>query len=301
LEDPYDKVIAIEAFLRGYPYNERIPGPKLGQDGVDYFLFEERQGYCTYYASAMVVMLRVVGVPARYVEGYNQAYRDAGVYHVLEKDGHAWPEVYFPKYGWVEFEPTSSKSPTVHTPQQKATEDEVDSPERFQNRPRFLEEDTLLPPLPTSEPVKVPVVPFWRRVKPWTWGTLGGLLALAAVVGWLVLLRRRHVADMSAIERAYYDLTNWAGRLLGLPPLAHQTPHEYALAAGDAVPAGREAIGRIADLYVDEKFGARQVSWQQAAEVWRKTWPALVRRGFQRALEGARRAGLRVITLGGRF
>jgi transglutaminase-like putative cysteine protease len=108
---PYDKARAIEAYLRQYEYDEEIDGPGLNQDGVDYFLFEARAGYCDYYASSMVVMLRAVGVPARYVRGYSVRERDEGIYHVLESDGHAWPEVFFPGYGWVEFEPTGGEAP----------------------------------------------------------------------------------------------------------------------------------------------------------------------------------------------
>ena len=110
---------AIESYLRQIPYSLDIPGPRLGQDGVDYFLFDEQQGYCDYYASAMVVMLRSVGVPARYVRGYIHTSSDDGVYQLLESDGHAWPEVYFPGYGWVEFEPTGGRPALVR----RATQD----------------------------------------------------------------------------------------------------------------------------------------------------------------------------------
>jgi transglutaminase-like putative cysteine protease len=104
LTNPYDQTKAIEQFLRRFPYNDQIEGPGRGEDGVDYFLFDEQAGYCDYYASAMVTMLRSLGVPARYVRGYSEGRQEEGVYRLLESDGHAWPEVFFPGYGWVEFE-----------------------------------------------------------------------------------------------------------------------------------------------------------------------------------------------------
>jgi len=74
-ETAYDKARAIEDYLRSITYNEQISAPAAGQDGVDYFLFDVQEGYCDYYASAMVVMLRSIGVPARYVRGYSQGPR----------------------------------------------------------------------------------------------------------------------------------------------------------------------------------------------------------------------------------
>ena len=108
---PYDKATAIEAWLRAnVVYDDQTPAPPQDQDGVAYVLAVKR-GYCDYYASAMVVMLRSLGVPARVAVGYAQGQYDSvnGVYHVTEKDSHSWVEVFFPKYGWVEFEPTASQ------------------------------------------------------------------------------------------------------------------------------------------------------------------------------------------------
>ena len=74
---PYDKAHAIEAYLRGYPYDLDVPTPPVGHDVADYFLFDLREGYCDYYATAMVVLARVNGVPARFVSGYAPGYYDA--------------------------------------------------------------------------------------------------------------------------------------------------------------------------------------------------------------------------------
>ncbi len=109
----YDKAKAVEQFLRQYTYNENVPFVPRNRDAVDYFLFDIKQGYCTSYASAMVVMLRSVGIPARMVTGFTTGTYDEAQngYVVLDSNAHAWPEVYFPGYGWVPFEPTSSRPP----------------------------------------------------------------------------------------------------------------------------------------------------------------------------------------------
>lgn len=106
--NPYEKALALESYLsRNYVYDLNPPRPPQGADVVEFFLFDSQRGYCTAFASAMVIMLRELGIPARFVTGFWTGQRDSkGVYHVLEKDGHAWVEAYFPKCGWVTFDPS---------------------------------------------------------------------------------------------------------------------------------------------------------------------------------------------------
>jgi transglutaminase-like putative cysteine protease len=86
---------------------------------VDYYLFEAEGGFCSYYASAMAVMLRSIGIPSRVVSGYAMGSYDPemAAYKVVESDSHAWVEVYFPELGWVEFEPTASRPVFAHSDQ----------------------------------------------------------------------------------------------------------------------------------------------------------------------------------------
>src|SRR5713226_150785 len=66
----FDKAVALETFLRTFPFDTETPPPPEGRDGVDWFLFELRRGYCDYNSSAMAVMLRTLGIPARVAAGY---------------------------------------------------------------------------------------------------------------------------------------------------------------------------------------------------------------------------------------
>ena len=109
--NPYDKAKAIENYLRTYPYDLEVSAPPEDQDVADYFLFDLKRGYCDYYATAMVVLARSSGIPARFVSGYSPGSYDApnARYVVRELNAHSWAEIYFPEIGWVEFEPTASE------------------------------------------------------------------------------------------------------------------------------------------------------------------------------------------------
>ncbi|MEF9959251.1 MAG: transglutaminase domain-containing protein [Niameybacter sp.] len=111
-ESDYDKVSAIEAYLaQNYTYTLTPGDYSRRKDFVDTFLFEKREGYCTYFATAMAVLTRCIGLPSRYVEGYvtPEAYEPGtSTYKITSKQAHAWVEVYFEGFGWLLFEPTAT-------------------------------------------------------------------------------------------------------------------------------------------------------------------------------------------------
>jgi transglutaminase-like putative cysteine protease len=111
-ENPYDIAVAVTDYLRNnIEYTETVPPLPNDQELIDWFLFDLKQGFCNYYATAEIVLLRSLGIPARLGVGYAQGepVEGANAYTVLQRDSHAWPEVYFPGIGWVEFEPTVSQ------------------------------------------------------------------------------------------------------------------------------------------------------------------------------------------------
>jgi hypothetical protein len=109
----YDKAAQLEQYLRTIPVDTKINPAPPKRDSVAYFLFDVGRGYFDYHASAMVVMLRSVGVPARLTVGYiirpQDRVPDTNVYSVAEANAFAWPEVFFPGLGWVEFNPTPNE------------------------------------------------------------------------------------------------------------------------------------------------------------------------------------------------
>jgi hypothetical protein len=109
----FEKVKAVTQYLRtNYSYTDSITDlPLENIDIIEWFLFSKKSGFCTYYASAEVLMLRSIGIPARLAVGYSQGTTTGGgkIFEVRDKDNHAWPEIYFNNVGWVPFEPTPSQ------------------------------------------------------------------------------------------------------------------------------------------------------------------------------------------------
>ena len=107
-ETPYDKAESIELYLKThYAYTLDLRGDP-GNDPLAYFLFTSRAGHCEYFASAMAVMLREVGIPSRYAMGFLPGeFNDVGGDYIIRaSDAHAWVEAFFPGYGWLTFDPT---------------------------------------------------------------------------------------------------------------------------------------------------------------------------------------------------
>ncbi|MFN2389892.1 MAG: DUF4129 domain-containing transglutaminase family protein, partial [Actinomycetota bacterium] len=105
----YDRVKAIEGYLRdNYRYDLDSPVPGPGRDAVDHFLFDTDVGFCEQFASATAILLRTLGIPTRVAVGYTPGNRNpfTGYYEVRGSDAHSWIEVWFPGYGWYEFDPT---------------------------------------------------------------------------------------------------------------------------------------------------------------------------------------------------
>ena len=109
-ESTYSKAKAIESYFRSgsYVYSLTLPKNTGKESYIDYFIFEGKTGFCVQYATAMTLLCRASGIPARYVEGYvvDEEDRNAGTYEVNAKKGHAFVEVYIAGYGWKIFDPT---------------------------------------------------------------------------------------------------------------------------------------------------------------------------------------------------
>lgn len=104
---PYEKALQLQAFLqKNYPYSLDVNTPPDGVDFVSYFLLWEQKGYCTYFASAMTVLCRMHGIPARYVTGYLAKPGEDGIAHVTGQDAHAWTEIYLNGIGWLPIDAT---------------------------------------------------------------------------------------------------------------------------------------------------------------------------------------------------
>lgn len=310
---PYDQATAITEWLRAnINYNQAIEAPPPDVEPVDYLLFTSRTGYCTYYASAEVILLRSLGIPARFAAGFNQGEYDqsTGVFHVLERNAHAWPEIFFPGYGWIEFEPTASEPPLVRPERPLPTDTAANT---------VLPEDTeadLTPtpvePLPEEDRADIPnsfaaTLVVWaviagqvlRQVLLIAIGALAALALLVLIlvrlglIGWENLgalgrriLRWRGQAIPTTIGLAYLNLER-AARWMGLRLAEALTPHERAAAVSEAVPAVQVGVETITTQYVAERYSPRpaEADGSAASLAWTRirlpVWTATARRFFR--------------------
>ncbi len=106
--NPYDKAVALSAYLQSHFGYTLDLGGSSGGDPLSNFLFVRRAGHCEYFATAMTVMLRTLGIPARYINGFQTGEYNSvgGDFIVRASDAHSWVEAYFPGHGWITFDPT---------------------------------------------------------------------------------------------------------------------------------------------------------------------------------------------------
>jgi transglutaminase-like putative cysteine protease len=271
----YDKAAALEAWLKNnlsYTVEMRSPGE---QEPIDFFLFSRKQGHCEYFASAMTIMLRTVGVPARNVNGFlGGEWNEYDEYiAVRARDAHSWVEVYFDGIGWVTFDPTPSSS--------GSSEGEVDGVtgrlRRFLDTLRFqwfqwvIEYDlhrqmSLFRGMGDS--VKgggVSVKEVFAKVRAWLGQhryligglVLGGAVLMTILTRWRRRTGRstsRKVRDpMSVIyEQAVLGL---ARRGYGRDPAA--TPREHARDLATRAVPGAAALVALTDIYYARVYGGQ--------------------------------------------
>ncbi|MBN1313804.1 MAG: transglutaminase domain-containing protein [Anaerolineae bacterium] len=264
-DNPYDKARAVEAYLRDHiTYNRQVSAPPSNVEPVDYVLFDRTEGYCNYYASAMTIMLRAVGIPARVAAGFAQGEFDDSLnaFRVLEADAHTWVEAFFPGFGWVEFEPTSAIQ-VITRPEAypDAFLEEQPAPGELpigaggitpQAEPPFPEEDLI-------DQAEQAVDLSAARPIPTTLAVLGGVFALALLLGLVVFVlwfrfEQWGLMQLSEVSRSYARLNTYA-QLLDISASETATPYEHAAQLVKALPEGRSPISAIVNLYVIEQYG----------------------------------------------
>jgi transglutaminase-like putative cysteine protease len=272
--NPFDTAVAVEEHVRStITYNEDIDAPPGDQDVVDYVLFESKEGYCEYYASAMAVLLRAEGIPSRVVGGYFPAPYDPneGGHLYREKNAHLWVEVFFPGYGWIPFEPTANRE-RLDYGDLTAPAQEPALPTPAPTPPPVVAEPTPPPvaEIPQQPPMTPPdILSDPARLAGWVGLALAAVIAVAAVAAataWFVGFR-----GLSPVSSLYARALR-AGGWLGVPPRASLTPHEYADRVGRVVPSAQGPARVVAELYTQERYAGRRPdgdALRAAREAWR--------------------------------
>lgn len=304
---PYDKAEAIQNYLRTLTYDERIPFPPEDRDRVDWFLFDLKRGYCDYFASAMVVMLRSQSVPARLVSGYagGEYNADSGLYEVRQNVAHTWVEVYFPGYGWQRFEPTPAgyttppNRPEVPGGDGEATETTAGAADVFpQNQIDLLELERRLA---EQEGDAVNLQEMRRQIAEYQAGQLraawlrGGLIAagvlLVALLSFLFLRRPSGATPAAAAYGRALRVARWSG----IGPKESATPREFAGQLAEHIPSRRQPLAEIATAYTRERYSnAPPAESDTVARAWSLVrWPlvgTMLSRWVGFARPGRRRA-----------
>ena len=234
----YDAVQAVQGWLRtNTRYDLTVPREPDGVDAVDWFLFQTRRGFCEHIASAMVVLLRASGIPARIVTGYAPGDRNpfTGYFEVRQSDAHAWVEVWYPDVGWVPYDPTFGV------------------PLADMSWGSFVGQDVLAA---VARVIGEVVPPSVRRAIASSLHTVAGavgrvggawpvpLIAIATLAAiWVARRRRgpRSERPPDEIGRAYEDLLDVLGRA-GLTREPSDTPAEVLARAQEDLATPRELV-----------------------------------------------------------
>ena len=258
--------------------NKPIPPNK---DVVDWLL-ETRQGYCTYYASAMAIMGRLLGIPTRIVSGFSQGHFDQqrSVWVVDGSDAHSWVQAYLPNVGWVSFDPTPSFAPNA--------------------APSPSTQLTLLPtpthmavpqPTPAQRPAVSPTATVHTTSSSNTLSpivadnhnqgqgmllgiTIAGLI-IALLCGLAAIVRYwwRRFNTSSVVVEVLFSRCCQVASWVGLGPKAWQTPYEYSLMLCRQFPNQAVPLSRLAKLFVRERWGVprrapRELETVEVTYIW---------------------------------
>ena len=280
---PYGKAKAIESHLRTMNYEKEIEPPPFNADGVEHFLFTLGEGYSEYFSSAMTVMLRSQGVPARMVTGYTTGNKVSGedIYIVTDSHSHGWVEVFFPRYGWIPFEPTPGESlPGTFIPSpleaageglELTTDEDLDE-DCLIDPVTNLEDCDLLSNLPAIGGTTSDII-FWnktaRDLLPWI---LAVLAALGLTFGTAKLLWWKFMEPSENPETVYRRLVI-LGTLNSVAPAPHQTPYQYRRRLEEVWPGQRDSLSTVVGSYVRAVYGKKDLSddeREQVVQAWLK-------------------------------
>jgi transglutaminase-like putative cysteine protease len=290
LISPFDKAIAIRNYLReNITYNDQIAAPPDGVEPVHYILFEGQEAYCNYYASSMIMMLRSVGVPARFVVGYTQGEWDeeSSSYRVRSSNAHAWTDVFFPEFGWIPFEATASipsgDRPDTFGNPGDAFGDET-SPNELDNLAGdgqgfdgLIDADRLQDLLDERDALAAEGA-NGQGSRILLQAGIGVILLVVAIFASLIA-GRVNTRIESNVERSYGRLNSWAP-WLGVLVNPAQTPYERASMLGAAVPEGKEPLRKITYQFVRQQFSqsrAADADFDPRQE-WKLLRPQMIRR-----------------------
>jgi transglutaminase-like putative cysteine protease len=258
------------AFMRAGRYVYTLEPPLLGENSVDEFLFETKQGFCEHFSSAFVFLMRAAGVPARVVMGYQggEANPVDRIVTVRQSDAHAWAEVFIKGRGWVRIDPTAASAPgRLESGLARSVPDSASLPFLMRTDVKWLRglryrweavahkwNVWVLGYNPDRQRDLLSFVGIpdadWRALTATLFTVLG--LITAALLAWSL---RRFVRP-DPVQKAWRAFCRKLAER-GLERMPQEGPRDYSTRAARALPASRRAILRIGALYIGLRYGAR--------------------------------------------
>ncbi len=262
--DVYSKVKALESHLGDqtqFMYSVTNPPVPSNVDAVAWLL-QTHQGYCTYYATAMTIMVRMLDIPARIVNGFSQGNSQGNKWVVYGTDAHSWVQVYFPGFGWINFDPTPGFSvangPTAQTgpapmktqPPARPTPIATTGHQKPYSQPAPTHRSTGAGTNTTSPGAIAPQNLFLTL-------SLATLLGSVIIFCFALLFRYKgYKLSTSVTASTIYRRVCRLGALIGSPPQRWQTPYEYYRLLGRRFPQAAAPIRQITELFVRERWAA---------------------------------------------
>ncbi|TMC98882.1 MAG: transglutaminase domain-containing protein [Chloroflexi bacterium] len=290
--NPYDAAAAIETYLRSDKFTYTLTPPKApdGQDPLAYFLFNSHRGYCEFFATAMGDMLRSLGIPSRLVSGFGPGVLDTTTnsFVVRSEDAHTWVEVYFPKYGWIEFEPTNDH---FYEPIPRGVSgSNICLRDNLCSDPSGGTGPGTVVGTPSGRPVNEPNGPSSagggggfsiRLPDPSTLTKIVGVVVALLLVLFAAVARYLRPRSVMGVWRRTLMLT----RLAGADQRSGETPFEMGRRLSQTFPEATEPIRSLASGFVVAAYAPPDEASTARASVmdaWSGLRPLLLRRVFAR-------------------
>lgn len=292
---PYRKALALMRYLKSnYTYSVDVPDAPENQDFAAHFLFDQQSGYCTYFATAMTVLARSAGLPARYVEGFLADPQGLGSVTLTGKNAHAWTEIYFGGLGWVVFDATAARDgegeqddgnqpPQGQQPSPSPSPSPEPSPSPSPE-PQGVATPTPPPPdeaggEPSPQPTQEPESGQPPRPdSPFPWWLVLLLIALG-LMAWLILRenparKEKRLGGNDRVLAMYWQALLDTRRAAKQGIRANETPLSYAM----RIAPENQEMQELAAIYSAYVYGRRQPERLDAGlagslyrDAWRQT------------------------------
>ncbi|MFJ7738507.1 DUF4129 domain-containing transglutaminase family protein [Lysinibacillus sp. NPDC097287] len=285
-ETVYEKIKAIESYFSrsGFAYDKKaatIPGE--GQDFVDQFLFDTKIGYCDHFSTSMIVMLRSIGIPARWVKGFapgNAGSQSDGIseYRVTNDNAHSWVEAYVPGTGWIEFEPTIGFSGTANIDYDLEIDtNSLEEPEQPAEQPKPQKESSEAKKDTSGSVFNIKAITTWLKGHTYVWVAFILLVVIALITlfvqrkTWIPKMHvrsyRKKEADWSTFDSSYHVLTKQLSRI-GLRRRDGETLRAFAERVDAALET--EEMKKLTSVYEQHIYSnqPQDIDFVELKESW---------------------------------